>query len=209
MLQSTLTLGVGCSLSAYLHAEVGDQVVENAVDEIPPVDVAPKTVGELLKSVREQLGMTLPDVAAKTRVPMRHLEAIEQSQFGALPGQTYTVGFVRSYARALDLEDTAIINALRIELSRSGHQGYQAPLQNYEPADPARVPSKTLAWTAAAIAVVILAAYLIFRSLTLTQVVTAPQPVPPLGLPDESVADMGISAQDLLARAAPPAKSNF
>jgi cytoskeletal protein RodZ len=188
---------------------VGDQVVENAVDEIPPVEVAPKTVGELLKSVREQLGMTLPDVAAKTRVPMRHLEAIEQSQFGALPGQTYTVGFVRSYARALDLEDTAIINALRIELSRSGHQGYQAPLQNYEPADPARVPSKTLAWTAAAIAIVILAAYLIFRSLTLTQVVTAPQPVPPLGLPDESVADMGISAQDLIARAAPPAKSNF
>ncbi|OYY70179.1 MAG: hypothetical protein B7Y44_04210 [Sphingomonadales bacterium 28-55-16] len=267
---------------------MGDQVVENAVDEIPPVEVAPKTVGELLKSVREQLGMTLPDVAAKTRVPMRHLEAIEQSQFGALPGQTYTVGFVRSYARALDLEDTAIINALRIELSRSGHQGYQAPLQNYEPADPARVPSKTLAWTAAAIAVVILAAYLIFRSLTLTQVVTAPQPVPPpttarsmpaqsaesdaavvltatgnvwvkiydaeqnrlfekemvagdsftvpqdankpmivtgrpqilditvggkavppLGLPDESVADMGISAQDLLARTAPPAKSNF
>jgi cytoskeletal protein RodZ len=151
--------------------------VENAVDEIPAVEAAPKTVGELLKSAREKLGMTLSSVAAKTRVPMRHLEAIEQSQFGALPGQTYTVGFVRSYARALDLEDTAIINALRIELSRSGHQGYQAPLQNYEPADPARVPSKTLAWTAAAIAAVILAAYLVFRSVTLTQAVTAPQSV--------------------------------
>ncbi len=133
--------------------------MENAVDETPAVEAVPKTVGELLKSAREQLGLTLSSVAAKTRVPMRHLESIEQSQFGALPGQTYTIGFVRSYARAVDLDEIATVNALRAELSRSGHQGYQAPLQNYEPADPARVPSKTLAWTAAAIAAVVLAAY--------------------------------------------------
>jgi cytoskeletal protein RodZ len=257
--------------------------VENAVDEILPVEAGLKTVGELLKSTREQLGMTLSSVAAKTRVPMRHLASIEQSQFGALPGQTYTIGFVRSYARAVDLDEIATVNALRAELSRSGHQGYQAPLQNYEPADPARVPSKTLAWTAAAIAAVILAAYLVFRSVTLTQAVTAPQSVarqtlaqpkppgtsrkgavvltatgnvwvkiydadqnrlfekemvkgdsftvpqdankpmivtgrpqllditvggkavPQLGAPDKTIADIGISAQDLLARASIPA----
>ena len=145
------------------------------MDKIPPVEIEPKTVGEELKSARERVGMSLSDLAAKTRVPMRHLESIERSEFGALPGQTYTVGFVRSYARAVGLDDIAVVNALRIELLRSGHEGYQPPLQNYEPTDPARVPSKTLAWTAAAIAVVVLAAYLIFRSLTLTQTVTAPK----------------------------------
>lgn len=139
------------------------------MDEIPPVETTPKTVGEQLKLARERLGMGLSDLASKTRVPTRHLESIEQSEFGALPGQTYTVGFVRSYARAVDLDEIAMVNALRAELSRSGHQGYQAPLQNYEPTDPARVPSRTLAWTAAAIAVIVLAAYLVFRNFTLMQ----------------------------------------
>lgn len=149
------------------------------MDEISPVDVNPKSVGEQLKSAREQLGMSLGDLAGKTRVPMRHLESIERSEFGALPGQTYTVGFVRSYARAVNLDEVAIVNALRIELSRSGHEGYQAPLQNYEPADPARVPSKTLAWTAAAIAAIVLAAYLVFRSFSLAPTARPPQIVAP------------------------------
>ena len=181
----------------------GNQVVENAVDEIPPVEIAPKSVGEALKFAREQMGMTLSDLAAKTRVPMRHLESIEQSEFGALPGQTYTVGFVRSYARAVNLDDIAMVMSLRIELVRSGHEGYQAPLQNYEPADPARVPSKSLAWTAAAIAVVVLAAYLIFRSMTLTQSdpvpqTTAPQAVAPISAPPKSAGAPGSSAAVVL-----------
>lgn len=156
------------------------------MDKIPPVATVPKTVGEELKSTREQFGMSLADLASKTRVPIRHLESIERSEFGALPGQTYTVGFVRAYARALDLNDIAIVNALRIELLRSGHEGYQPPLQNYEPADPARVPSKTLAWTAAAIAVVALAAYLIFRSITLTQPqLAATSPVAKTSIPSK------------------------
>lgn len=157
--------------------------MENAVDELPPVEVAPQTVGEQLKSAREQLAMTLADLAAKTRVPMRHLESIESSEFGALPGQTYTIGFVRSYARAVGLNEIAVIETLRTELARSGHEGYQAPLQNYEPTDPARVPSKTLAWTAAAVAVVVLGAYLIFRSLSLTPAATVTQQAAPQSNP--------------------------
>lgn len=152
------------------------------MDKIPPVEVSPNTVGEQLKVARERLGMSLSDLAAKTRVPMRHLESIERSEFGALPGQTYTVGFVRSYARAVDVDDIEIIKALRIELAHSGHEGYQAPLQNYEPTDPARVPSKTLAWTAAATAVVVLAAYLIFRSVIVTPTGIAPK-VPAVAAP--------------------------
>ncbi|WP_411290996.1 helix-turn-helix domain-containing protein [Sphingorhabdus sp.] len=149
------------------------------MDEIPPVETTLKTVGEQLKLARERMGMGLADLAAKTRVPTRHLESIERSEFGALPGQTYTVGFVRSYARAVNIDEIAMVDALRVELSRSGHQGYQAPLQNYEPTDPARVPSRTLAWTAAAIAVILLAAYLVFRNFTLTQVDTETQPAVP------------------------------
>ncbi len=153
------------------------------MDELPPVEVAPQTVGEQLKSAREKLAMTLPDLAAKTRVPIRHLESIERSEFGALPGQTYTVGFVRSYARAVGLNEITMVNTLRTELVQSGHEGYQAPLQNYEPTDPARVPSKTLAWTAAAVAVVVLAAYLVFRSFSLAPAPTTTQEAVPQNNP--------------------------
>ena len=145
-----------------------------AVDEIPRLEAEPMSVGEELKSARARRGMSLSDLAAETRVPMRHLESIERSEFSALPGHTYTVGFVRSYARAVALDDIAIVNALRAELSSGGHERYEAPLQNYDPADPARVPSKTLAWTAAAVAALVLAAYFIFKSYALVPTAALP-----------------------------------
>ena len=78
------------------------------------------TVGSQLKAGRERLGLSLSDIAAQTRVPTRHLESIEQSDYGALPGQTYTLGFARSYANAVDMDAAAISYALRLELARSG-----------------------------------------------------------------------------------------
>ena len=146
------------------------------MDLLASVDEGHGSVGSQLKAGRERLGLSLSDIAAKTRVPTRHLESIEQSNFDALPGQTYTLGFARSYANAVEMDAAAISEAMRWELARSGHEGYQPPAQNYEPADPARVPSKTLAWTSAAIAAVALAAYLIFRSLTLTHAAPVDRP---------------------------------
>jgi cytoskeletal protein RodZ len=148
--------------------------MENAVEETSPEQEVHETVGARLKASRERIGMSLADLAAQTRVPTRHLESIERSEFDALPGQTYTLGFARAYARAIDLDPVDIGNRLRAELSESGHEGYQAPIQNYEPTDPARVPSKTLAWTAAGFAALLLAGYAIFRSMTFGDVATAP-----------------------------------
>lgn len=144
------------------------------MEEMSPEHEAHQTVGARLKARREKLGMSLADLAAKTRVPTRHLESIERSEFDALPGQTYTLGFARSYARAIELDPIEIGNSLRAELADSGHEGYQAPIQNYEPADPARVPSKTLAWTAAGIAAILLAGYAIFRTIAFGDAPTAP-----------------------------------
>lgn len=123
-----------------------------------------QAVGEQLRAERERQKLTLTDVAAKTRIPMRHLEAIESSNFSALPGATYTLGFARNYARALGLDATKLSSDLRTELEQEGHVAYQAPTQSYEPADVARIPPRTLAWTAAAVAVVLVLAYFAWRS---------------------------------------------
>ncbi len=143
-----------------MENEVGDQAPDNEEFRF-------QTVGEQLKAERLAQGLTLTDVATRTRVPMRHLESIENSQFSNLPGSTYTLGFTRSYARALNLDAAKLGNDLRAELSQSGHDSYHVPAQNYEPADPSRVPSRTLAWTAAAVAVLVLAGYLLWRSMML------------------------------------------
>lgn len=126
-----------------------------------------QAVGEQLKAERERQQLSLNDVAAKTRIPMRHLEAIESSNFTALPGATYTLGFTRNYARALGLDATKLSAELRDEMEQGGHAVYQAPTQSYEPADVARIPPRALAWTAAAVAIALVIAYLLWRSFAL------------------------------------------
>ncbi len=146
---------------------MGDDIPEN-------VEFKFQTVGEQLKAERERQSLSLSDIAMKTRIPQRHLESIEKSQFAALPGSTYSIGFAKSYARALGLDDQKIADDLRSELTQGGHDLYQAPTQNYEPADPSRVPPRTLAWTAAGIAVLFLAGYLVWRSNILSGTPSAP-----------------------------------
>ncbi len=131
-----------------------------------------KTVGEQLKEERVRRKKSLADIATDTRIPTRHLEAIENSEFGALPGATYAVGFTRSYARSLEMDETKLISELRAELSQSGHNNFAAPTNNFEPADPSRVPPMALAWAAAAIAALLLIGYLVWRSGSITS--TAP-----------------------------------
>jgi cytoskeleton protein RodZ len=127
-----------------------------------------QTVGEKLKAGREAKGLSLNDIALRTRIPLRHLEAIERSEYSALPGTTYTVGFAKSYARAMDMNDGEIATELRAELTQSGYEIHTTPTPSYEPADGARVPSARLAWIAAGLAVVLLAGYFIWRSFALT-----------------------------------------
>lgn len=123
-----------------------------------------QTVGEQLHAARTEKGLTLNEVAAQTRIPMRHLEAIERSDFGALPGSTYSLGFTKAYARFVGLDSVKLSEELRIELSQGGHAGFAPATPSYEPTDPSRVPPRWLAWTAAAIAVLGLIGYLAWRN---------------------------------------------
>lgn len=68
-----------------------------------------ETVGEFFKQARETKGMTLDEVASKTRIHPSFLRAIEECNFTKLPDQVFVKGFVRSYARALAMdEDEAV-----------------------------------------------------------------------------------------------------
>jgi cytoskeleton protein RodZ len=122
-----------------------------------------QSVGERLRVAREAKGLSLEDVARQTRIPVRHLEHIEREEWDALPAITYSVGFARSYANTIDL-DGARIGAEVRELLGGARSGGTTAAAYYEPADPARVPPRSLAIAAAAIAVLLIIGYLVWRS---------------------------------------------
>lgn len=62
-------------------------------------------VGEFFRQVRETKGLTLDEVAIKTRIHPEYLKALEESNFAKLPEQVFAKGFVRSYARSLGLDE--------------------------------------------------------------------------------------------------------
>lgn len=125
-----------------------------------------ESVGVRLMRAREAAGMSRAQLAALTRVPERHLAAIEAGDFTALPASTYAVGFSRTYAKALGLDDAAIGKEVRAELTALAPEPQRRGVPTFEPGDPARVPSGRLAWLAAfGVVAVIVAGLLLWRSL--------------------------------------------
>jgi cytoskeletal protein RodZ len=112
---------------------------EGAVDRAP----AAMKAGERLRQAREAQGLDLAEVAARTRIPQRHLAAIETSDFSQLPSTTYAMGFGRSYARTVGLDEVALARDLRRELDVSYQR--REPKPDLQPHAPPRLPSRGLA----------------------------------------------------------------
>lgn len=67
-----------------------------------------KTVGQILARQREAKGLTLKQVETATRVRGKYLIAIEADDYGALPHDIYTKGFIQSYADHIGLNGRQI-----------------------------------------------------------------------------------------------------
>jgi cytoskeletal protein RodZ len=66
-------------------------------------------VGQYLRRQREARRMSLEEVARATRVPLASMERIEAGQFDELPGEVFVRGFLKSYARAVDLPGDEVL----------------------------------------------------------------------------------------------------
>lgn len=135
-------------------------------------DVAPEQgelaitrTGDRLRLAREAAGLSLADVATRTRITQRHLAAIEKSDFSELPGRTYVTGFARAYARAVDLPEAEIGAAVRQELEEDAY-GSRPLYEAYEPTDPARLPTARLTWTLVIVTLLLASAYGVWRFLS-------------------------------------------
>ncbi len=68
-------------------------------------------LGDYLKQAREKKGLSLTDIAAQTRIQEHHLQALESEDFADLPAKVFAKGFVRSYAKALGLDEEEAIQS--------------------------------------------------------------------------------------------------
>ena len=72
----------------------------------------PSGIGARLKAAREAAGLGLGEVADRLKLSLRQLDAIERDDFDALPGATFVRGFVRNYARFLEVDPEPLMQAL-------------------------------------------------------------------------------------------------
>ncbi|WP_404480145.1 helix-turn-helix domain-containing protein [Novosphingobium sp. BL-52-GroH] len=122
-----------------------------------------QSAGSQLRAAREAAGLSRADIASQTKVAERHLLSIEEDRLSDLAARTYAVGFARAYARAVGLDEKLIAAKVREQLeSEAGERPETVP--SFEPGDPARVPTRRLAWLAAIVVVIAVALVLVFWS---------------------------------------------
>src|SRR5215468_8735864 len=81
------------------------------------VDSALETVGQDLRAARLRRGDDLAAVSKALKIRKDHLEALEEDRIEALPGRTYAVGFVRTYADYLGLDSVQCVERYKAEIA--------------------------------------------------------------------------------------------
>jgi cytoskeletal protein RodZ len=91
-------------------------------------------LGAELRAAREKLGWSLGDLSANLRIEHADLQALEEGRIAELPRSVHATGFLRLYAKLLDLDPGEVARRLRAE-SEAARPGTQ-------PAPAAQVPRR-------------------------------------------------------------------
>ena len=137
--------------------------MEENIDTVEENSAPTRRAGDRLREAREAKGLELDQIAAETRINKDHLQKIEASNWSALPSRTYAIGFTRTYARTVGLDEKEMLDQVRAELAEGDPNAVERPAK-FEPGDPARVPGRGLAWFAVLAAVLLLGGVYAFYS---------------------------------------------
>jgi len=76
-------------------------------------DAKPR-LGELLREKREEASLTIEDVSNRLRLSVRQIKALESNDFAVFSEAMMTRGFIRNYARLLELDAEPLLAAYRV-----------------------------------------------------------------------------------------------
>lgn len=71
--------------------------------------------GWRVASIRETKGISLEQISQVTKLRVSTLKAIEDGNFDALPGGLYNISYIRQYARAIDADESHLVNLYRLQ----------------------------------------------------------------------------------------------
>ena len=94
----------------------------------PPWDKPPEVestaaFGDWLRRQREMREISLRDIADRTKISLRYLQAMEDDRFDLLPAPIFAKGFLREYARYVGLSPDEVVNHyLSVQQPRAGEE---------------------------------------------------------------------------------------
>src|SRR5476651_2755020 len=80
-----------------------------------------ETVGYDLRAARLRRGDEIASVSRALKIRKDHLEALENDRLEDLPGKTYAIGFIRSYARHLGLDAAHYVERYKQDIRSEEH----------------------------------------------------------------------------------------
>jgi cytoskeleton protein RodZ len=151
-------------------------------------DAPLETVGQDLRAARLRRGDDLATVSKALKIRKDHLEAIEEDRLEALPGRTYAVGFVRTYADYLGLDAGQCVERFKAEIAGRSDSDNVQPVTVIDEDEHRRLPQ---GWKVIAAVVVLLMGYGAYYVLTSTSSMMS-QPVAP---PPQQIAPKPVVVQ--------------
>jgi Helix-turn-helix domain len=71
-------------------------------------------IGATLREARMRAHIDVSEIEAKTKIRAKYLRALENEEWGLLPGPTFVKSFLRTYAQALGLDGKALVEEYRL-----------------------------------------------------------------------------------------------
>jgi len=87
-------------------------MTEEIETQAPDVSAASSVdMGRQLTVAREKLGLSVADIARHLKLGIRQVEALEAEDYDQLPGPTFVRGFIRNYAKLLQIDAGPLLAA--------------------------------------------------------------------------------------------------
>lgn len=107
---------------------MSEEILETTTETQP----MPSVPGKQLAAAREEKGLSIADVARSLRLSVRQIEAIEADDFDKLPSKTFLRGFIRNYAKLLQLDPEPLLLASQLAVTQPLPQAISVPLGQLE-----------------------------------------------------------------------------
>lgn len=102
-------------------SETIERNIQEADIEISIDATSDSGVGALLSETRITQGLSQEFVAESLKISVAYVDALETGNYGVLPGAAFARGYLRSYARLLELDENRILSICRNEMAVDDH----------------------------------------------------------------------------------------